>query len=220
MENFQEQSHESWNEHEIKTKDQQRYKLENTVAQTWSSESTRQLLIKFSLRSAPRLEYLWDSPTGRREVREAQLSAWTSMNEYQLKYVALQERQWRATGVQILQEIFMEYDRDRSGVAGLSMAQLCSTALIWSCAEWSLQCLSMCTGTTDPRGIQLKKSRGFGSWRVSRLAKRFQSRLGCSNYDAATNLNERHLSKVCFVKTANFKKVSTLSILSSIISYT
>jgi hypothetical protein len=27
------------------------------------------------------------------------------------------------------------------------------------------------------------------------------------------------LSKVCFVKTANFKKVSTLSILSSIISH-
>ena len=50
-------------------------------------------------------------------------------NEYQLEYVALQERQWRATGVQILQEIFMEYDRDRSGVAGLSMAQLCSTAI-------------------------------------------------------------------------------------------
>ena len=212
----------TWNEHEMKTKDQQRYKLKNIVAQTWSSDSTRQLLIKCFLRSAPRLEYLWDSPTGRREVREAQLSDAISMNEYQLKYVALQERQWRATGVQIvqiLQEIFMEYDRDRSGVAGLSMAQLCSTALIWSCAEWSLQCLSMCAGTTDPRGIQLKKSRGFGSWRVSRLAKRFQSRLGCSNYDAATNLNERHLSKVWFVKTANFKKVSTLSILSSIISY-
>lgn len=213
----------TWDENEMKTKDQQRYKLENTVAQTWSSDSTRQLLIKFSLRSAPRLEYLWDSPTGR-DVREAQLSDAISLNEYITSINLNMLRSKRGNGERLVFRFFRRFLWSMTGIvpaslvsAWLNYAQLLD--LIWSCSEWSLQCLSMCAGTTDPRGIQLKKSRGFGSWRVSRLAKRFQSRLGCSNYDAATNLNERHLSKVCFVKTANFKKVSTLSILSSIISY-
>ena len=121
--------------------DQQRYKLENT-AQTWSIVKFWQYKAAidqlFPALSAPRLEYLWDSPTG--QTWGIRLSGWASVN---VVLCSCQERQWRSTGVKDfyadmqnhakscklfecsnVQEIFMEYDRDRSGVAGLSMAQL------------------------------------------------------------------------------------------------
>lgn len=138
MENFQEQSHESWNEHEMKMRWKWDENEGSTKVQTWKHRGSN---VKFWQYKAA-IDQVFPAKCPKagipmkfayRTRREGSTAIRCYQhervyNEYQLEYVALQERQWRATGVQILQEIFMEYDRDRSGVAGLSMAQLCSTA--------------------------------------------------------------------------------------------